>query len=88
MSKTKLNVIFIILLAIAIVISFYGFVLSAVSAIPFQEPQYAPASAFEQQRVEGIIGLVMLISGTLLFWGDIIWRIVMGKRIKKNLESK
>lgn len=88
MSKLKLNVIFIILLFIAIVISLYGFVLTAASAIPFQDPQYAPSSALERQKIESIIGLVMLVVGTLMFWGDIIWRIIMGKRINRRLESK
>lgn len=79
----KRNIVFFVLLGISILITIIslGFLMHG---IPLQDPQYAPASAVASSRLNESVGDVLFAVGTLMFWGTIIWRIVIGIISRKN----
>lgn len=71
-------VILAIVAIIAIVVTVFGFGLFSVAAIPFQDPQYVPASALVRQNVEMIIGAITMTSGIVAFAISVVVGVVVG----------
>lgn len=71
--KSK-KIIFALAIIVSIILVFIGFVWFAVSSIPLQDADMAPASAIAQQNFNIAAGIVMMIVGAVAFIGSIIWR--------------
>lgn len=80
--KSK-NWIFVLLIVIGVIFAFFGFVMYAVSSIPFQDIEQVPDMALMRQQVKIISGLIMMLGGSLTSVISIISLVISKKRNKK-----
>lgn len=80
----KLNIRVTIGIILSLIIFFLGLEIFAIGSIPLQDANLAPKSAIIEQQIEYYTGLIMLLVGTIIFWGSIIWRVIAGAIYKKK----
>lgn len=80
--KSK-NWIFVLLIVIGVVLAFFGFVMYAVSSIPYQDVNLVPDIVLMRQQVKIISGLIMMLGGSLTSVISIISLVISKKRNKK-----
>lgn len=78
----KNTIIFVLVIIAACITVFIGFVWYATASIPFQDPEFVPASAFEKQAKDLLVGKIMMLIGAVVLIYSIFWRLIISRRIK------
>ena len=75
MKNRKQPLIFIAFIVVGILLFFLGFGRYALASMPFQDPEYVPASALAKQANDILVGKIMMLIGVAMGFGAVIVRI-------------
>lgn len=80
MQMKKKTLLFILILVAAIVIFLLGFGRYAGASIPFQDQEMVPVGVLEKQANDLRIGKILMMLGGVLFFGDVLVRILIRRK--------